>query len=150
MTALEQLRGLVEKWTKIAELNLPQLRLPTRDATMAVSGIERGAQETRKVCADELAALLPAIQEQIERTHAEALMAAAREARNNFVVGPHCLQDRILSLFPASSCIQAELRVAQARHNKAEVCRIHADLEAKQAKIAAEQDRGKGKAGDGN
>jgi hypothetical protein len=54
------LEALANEWLRIANLKLEPLKLKTRDETMALSGIETGAQATRKVCAEELLRALAA------------------------------------------------------------------------------------------
>ena len=49
------LHALVEKWRERANLELEPLRLKTRDETVALAGVEKGAQAIYKLCADSLA-----------------------------------------------------------------------------------------------
>jgi hypothetical protein len=61
----EALEKLAAEWERIANLKLKTLTLEDRDETMALIGIETGAQATRQKCADELrAALAPPAQEE--------------------------------------------------------------------------------------
>lgn len=77
------LDDLAEKWEGIANLVLTPIKARSRDETMALSGIESGAQATRAVCALELRAAIPVVE--AEQRELVGTLRQAKDAMTNNV-----------------------------------------------------------------